>query len=115
MELKTIVTDVFLYVATIRDRMEKGLTPSVDEVLAEVRTLFQTIDQKVLADSALKSRFDRIRFGLVALVRPFLALQVRLGPGGLALGDSGAQLADHDRVIGGRVVEKGRETLVVSE
>jgi len=68
MQLRSVITDAFLFVATIRDRMEKGQPPELDHVLGEVRALFNSMDQKVLSDSVLKSRYDRIRFGLVALI-----------------------------------------------
>ena len=68
MELKTVITDAFLFVATFRDRIERGAAPTLDGLLQEVRDLFSRMDQKVISDSILKSRYDRIRFGLVALV-----------------------------------------------
>lgn len=68
MELKTIITDAYLFVATFRDRIERGHPPSLEEMLQEVRNLFAVMDQKVLSDSVLRSRYDRIRFGLVALI-----------------------------------------------
>jgi len=68
MELRTIITDAFLFVATFRDRVDRGTPPNLDEMLQEVRNLFGVMDQKALSDSVLKSRYDRIRFGLVALI-----------------------------------------------
>ncbi len=68
MELKTVITDAFLFVATFRDRIDQGTSPTLEGLLQEVRTLFHNMDHKVMTDSVLKSRYDRIRFGLVALI-----------------------------------------------
>ncbi|MCB1045314.1 MAG: DotU family type IV/VI secretion system protein [Acidobacteria bacterium] len=68
MHLRDVIVDLFLFVATFKERLEQGTPPSLEEVYQEVRTIFGTMDQQVLADSVLKSRYDRIRFGLVALV-----------------------------------------------
>lgn len=68
MQLREVIVDLFLFVATFKERLDKGAPPSLDEVSHEVKSIFATMDQKVLADSVLKSRYDRIKFGLVALV-----------------------------------------------
>jgi len=68
MELRDVIVDLFLFVATFKERVERGAPPPLDEVYQEVKSVFAQMDQKVLADHVMKAKYDRVRFGLVALV-----------------------------------------------
>ncbi len=68
MQLRQVIVDLFLFVATFKERLDQGAPPSLEEVYSEVKSIISAMDQKVLADSVLKARYDRVRFGLIALV-----------------------------------------------
>lgn len=68
MELRDVTVDLFLFVATLRERLTQGTPPPLEEVYGDIRSIFSSMDQKVLGDHVLKAKYDRIRFGLVALV-----------------------------------------------
>lgn len=68
MELKDVTVDLFLFVATLKERLNQAESPSLDDVYQEAKSIFMQMDQKVLPDHVLKSKYDRVRFGLCALV-----------------------------------------------
>ncbi|MCB1049740.1 MAG: DotU family type IV/VI secretion system protein [Acidobacteria bacterium] len=68
MELRDVIVDLFLFVATFRERLDQGAHPSLEEVHQEVKSIFARMDQKVLGDHVLKAKYERIRYGLVGLV-----------------------------------------------
>lgn len=68
MTLRDVIVDVFLFVATFRQRLNANNLPSVDQLYAEVRAIFSRMDAKVAGDAPLRARYERIKYGLVALV-----------------------------------------------
>lgn len=66
--LRDIIVDVFLFVATFRQRLNSNSLPSVQQLYAEARAIFGRMDAKVLTDAPLRARYERIKYGLVALV-----------------------------------------------
>jgi type IV/VI secretion system ImpK/VasF family protein len=68
MELRDVIVDLFLFVATFRERLDQGAHPVPEEVSQEIKGIFARMDQRVLGDHVLKAKYDKIRYGLVGLV-----------------------------------------------
>lgn len=68
MNLRDVIVDVFLFVATFRQRLASNSLPGVEQLYAEARAIFGRMDAKVAADAPLRARYERIKYGLVALV-----------------------------------------------
>ena len=68
MELREITKDLFLFVATFRERIERGQNPQVNQIRNEVRGIFGDMDYKAKGDPAVYARYEKLRYGLVALV-----------------------------------------------
>lgn len=68
MNLRDVIVDVFLFVAAFRQRLSAGDLPDVQQLYGEARAIFSRMDGLVASDSVLRARYERIKYGLVALV-----------------------------------------------
>jgi type IV/VI secretion system ImpK/VasF family protein len=68
MDLKLLTKDFFLLVATFRERLASNSLPSIAEIEREALTVFRNMDQEAERDERLNARYQKIRYGLVALI-----------------------------------------------
>ena len=68
MELRDIIRDAFLFVATFRQRLEKGQLPHGQVVYQEVKDIFNAMDARAMEDPAVRALYDKIRYAITGLV-----------------------------------------------
>jgi len=68
MELRDITNDLFLFVATFRERIERGQKPPLAQLSREVKNIFINMDTRARSEAVLSARYDKLRYGLAALV-----------------------------------------------
>ncbi len=68
MEMQALTRDLFLFAATFRERVERGGIPSIPVLGQEVKAIFLAMDRLAREDPAMSARYEKMRYGLVALV-----------------------------------------------
>ena len=68
MEMREITREFFLFTATFRERLDRGRAPSLQAINDEIKQIFHTMDQRAKEDPALEARYEKMRYGLVALI-----------------------------------------------